>query len=74
MHLYLTLSLFFFFFIKPAIKQAQAVFLSHQETTAREKELIKGVPDMEAINTMMSKVKVSAPNLLATKSKKGGRR
>ncbi|ORZ14664.1 fibronectin-binding protein A N-terminus-domain-containing protein [Absidia repens] len=57
-----------------AIKQAQSVFLNHQETTAREKELIKGVPDMEAINTMMSKVKVSAPNLEASKKKKGGRR
>ncbi|KAI8338866.1 fibronectin-binding protein A N-terminus-domain-containing protein [Chlamydoabsidia padenii] len=57
-----------------AIKQAQSVFLTNQDTTAREKELIKGVPDMEAINTMMSKVKVSAPNLEASKKKKGGRR
>ncbi|KAI8086191.1 fibronectin-binding protein A N-terminus-domain-containing protein [Halteromyces radiatus] len=57
-----------------AIKQAQSVFLNHQDITAREKELIKGVPDMEAINTMMSKVKVSAPNLEASKKKKGGRR
>ncbi|SAM09718.1 hypothetical protein [Absidia glauca] len=57
-----------------AIKQAQSVFLTHQDTTAREKELIKGVPDMEAINTMMSKVKVSAPNLEASKKKKAGRR
>jgi hypothetical protein len=29
---------------------------------------------MEAINTMMSKVKVSAPNLEASKRKKGGKK
>lgn len=54
-----------------ALKQAQSVFLNSSESTAREKELIKSVPDMEAINTMMSKVKVSAPNLEASKRKKG---
>ncbi|KAI8147504.1 fibronectin-binding protein A N-terminus-domain-containing protein [Fennellomyces sp. T-0311] len=54
-----------------AIKQADSVFLNLTEATAREKELIKSVPDMEAINTMMSKVKVSAPNLEASKRKKG---
>ncbi|KAG0171134.1 hypothetical protein DFQ28_003900 [Apophysomyces sp. BC1034] len=54
-----------------AIKQAHSVFLNAQNITAREKELIKCVPDMEAINTMMSKVKVSAPNLEASKRKKG---
>ncbi|OAD78993.1 hypothetical protein PHYBLDRAFT_86209, partial [Phycomyces blakesleeanus NRRL 1555(-)] len=43
-----------------AIKQAQNVFLTSTDSTQREKELIKSVPDMEAINTMMSKVKVSA--------------
>ncbi|KAL0075765.1 fibronectin-binding protein A N-terminus-domain-containing protein [Phycomyces blakesleeanus] len=54
-----------------AIKQAQNVFLTSTDSTQREKELIKSVPDMEAINTMMSKVKVSAPNLEASKRKKG---
>ncbi|KAI8394072.1 fibronectin-binding protein A N-terminus-domain-containing protein [Radiomyces spectabilis] len=54
-----------------AIKQAQSVFMNAQEATNREKELMKGVPDMEAINTMMSKVKVSAPNLEMNKRKKG---
>lgn len=57
-----------------AIKQAQSVFYNLSEATAREKELIKGVPEMEGINTMMSKVKVSAPNLEASKRKKGGNR
>ncbi|KAI8988444.1 fibronectin-binding protein A N-terminus-domain-containing protein [Mycotypha africana] len=57
-----------------AVKQAQSVFLNLNEATAREKELIKGVPDMESINTMMSKVKVSAPNLEASKRKKAGGR
>lgn len=47
------------------------MFLNSSEATAREKELIKSVPDMEAINAMMSKVKVSAPNLEASKRKKG---
>ncbi|CEI96366.1 hypothetical protein RMCBS344292_10530 [Rhizopus microsporus] len=36
--------------------------------------LIKGVADMENINTMMSKVKVSAPNLETSKRKKGSGR
>ncbi|ORY93012.1 fibronectin-binding protein A N-terminus-domain-containing protein [Syncephalastrum racemosum] len=54
-----------------ALKQAQSVFINAQDATAREKELIKGVPEQEAINTMMSKVKVSAPNLEASKRKKG---
>ncbi|KAL0145622.1 fibronectin-binding protein A N-terminus-domain-containing protein [Mucor lusitanicus] len=57
-----------------AIKQAQSVFFNLNEATAREKELIKSVPEMEGINTMMSKVKVSAPNLEASKRKKGGNR
>ncbi|CAO3636146.1 unnamed protein product [Cunninghamella echinulata] len=57
-----------------AIKQAQMVFFKNSEITTREKELIKGVPDMEAINVMMSKVKVSAPNLEASKKKKGGKK
>ncbi|KAI8066316.1 fibronectin-binding protein A N-terminus-domain-containing protein [Gongronella butleri] len=57
-----------------AVKQADMVFLNNVDGSAREKELIKGVPDMEAINAMMSKVKVSAPNLEASKKKKGGRR
>ncbi|KAI9314042.1 hypothetical protein BX666DRAFT_2020220 [Dichotomocladium elegans] len=53
-----------------AYKQAQSVFLNLAEATAREKELMKSVPEMEAINTMMGKVKVSAPNLEASKRKK----
>ncbi|KAI9492473.1 fibronectin-binding protein A N-terminus-domain-containing protein [Zychaea mexicana] len=53
------------------LKQAHSVFLNLTDSTAREKELIKSVPDMEAINAMMSKVKVSAPNLEASKRKKG---
>ncbi|KAI9333487.1 fibronectin-binding protein A N-terminus-domain-containing protein, partial [Pilaira anomala] len=57
-----------------AVKQAQSVFFHLADATAREKELIKGVPDMESINTMMGKVKVSAPNLEASKRKKGGNR
>ncbi|KAI9483824.1 MAG: fibronectin-binding protein A N-terminus-domain-containing protein [Benjaminiella poitrasii] len=57
-----------------AIKQAQSVFFNLNDATAREKELIKSVPEMEGINTMMSKVKVSAPNLEASKRKKGGNR
>ncbi len=57
-----------------AIKQAQSVFFNLSEATAREKELIKSVPEMEGINTMMSKVRVSAPNLEASKRKKGGNR
>lgn len=57
-----------------AIKQAQSVFFNLSDATAREKELIKSVPEMEGINTMMSKVKVSAPNLEASKRKKGGNR
>ncbi|KAL9557312.1 hypothetical protein MBANPS3_001466 [Mucor bainieri] len=57
-----------------AIKQAQSVFFNLSEATAREKELIKSVPEMEGINTMMGKVKVSAPNLEASKRKKGGNR
>ncbi|CAO0793809.1 unnamed protein product [Mucor circinelloides] len=57
-----------------AIKQAQSVFFNLNEATAREKELIKSVPEMEGINTMMGKVKVSAPNLEASKRKKGGNR
>ncbi|KAI8884094.1 hypothetical protein K501DRAFT_294252 [Backusella circina FSU 941] len=57
-----------------AIKQAQSVFFHISDATAREKELIKGVPEMEAINTMMGKVKVSAPNLEASKRKKGGKK
>lgn len=56
-----------------ALKQAQSVFLNAQDATSREKELIKSVPEMEAINTIMSKVKVSAPNLEASKRKKGKR-
>ncbi|KAI9260165.1 fibronectin-binding protein A N-terminus-domain-containing protein [Sporodiniella umbellata] len=52
-----------------AVKQAASVFLNLSEATAREKELMKSVPDMEAINAMMSKVKVSAPNLEANKRK-----
>ncbi|KAI9257286.1 hypothetical protein BDA99DRAFT_441428 [Phascolomyces articulosus] len=54
-----------------AIKQAHSVFVNLNDATAREKELIKSVPDTEAINAMMSKVKVSAPNLEASKRKKG---
>lgn len=57
-----------------AIKQAQSVFFNLTDATAREKELIKSVPEMEGINTMMGKVKVSAPNLEASKRKKGGNR
>lgn len=57
-----------------AIKQAQSVFFHLSDASAREKELIKGVPEMEAINTMMGKVKVSAPNLEASKRKKGGKK
>ncbi|KAI7904244.1 uncharacterized protein BX663DRAFT_431769 [Cokeromyces recurvatus] len=57
-----------------AIKQAQSVFFNLSDATAREKELIKSVPEMEGINTMMSKVKISAPNLEASKRKKGGNR
>ncbi|KAI8380498.1 fibronectin-binding protein A N-terminus-domain-containing protein [Choanephora cucurbitarum] len=57
-----------------AIKQAQSVFFNMSEASAREKELIKSVPEMEGINAMMSKVKVSAPNLEASKRKKGGNR
>lgn len=57
-----------------AVKQAQSVFFHLSDATPREKELIKSVPDMEAINTMMGKVKVSAPNLEASKRKKGGNR
>ncbi|KAI9267123.1 fibronectin-binding protein A N-terminus-domain-containing protein [Helicostylum pulchrum] len=57
-----------------AVKQAQSVFVHLSDATAREKELIKCVPDMESINTMMGKVKVSAPNLEASKRKKGGNR
>ncbi|KAI7865815.1 fibronectin-binding protein A N-terminus-domain-containing protein [Spinellus fusiger] len=53
-----------------AIKQALSVFLNAVDSSSREKDLIKSVPDMEAINTMMSKVKVSAPNLEASKRKK----
>ncbi|KAI7860665.1 hypothetical protein BDC45DRAFT_429820 [Circinella umbellata] len=54
-----------------AIKQAHSVFVNLNDATSREKELIKSVPDTEAINAMMSKVKVSAPNLEASKRKKG---
>ncbi|ORE08811.1 hypothetical protein BCV72DRAFT_224377 [Rhizopus microsporus var. microsporus] len=57
-----------------AVKQAQSVFLTLSDASAREKELIKGVADMENINTMMSKVKVSAPNLETSKRKKGSGR
>ncbi|CEI88036.1 hypothetical protein RMCBS344292_02437 [Rhizopus microsporus] len=57
-----------------AVKQAQSVFLALSDASAREKELIKGVADMENINTMMSKVKVSAPNLETSKRKKGSGR
>ncbi|KAG0799249.1 hypothetical protein G6F22_003417 [Rhizopus arrhizus] len=57
-----------------AVKQAESVFFHLPDATPREKELIKGVPDMESINTMMSKVKVSAPNLEASKRKKGSGR
>lgn len=57
-----------------AVKQAQSVFFNLNDATAREKELIKSVPEMEGINTMMGKVKVSAPNLEASKRKKGGNR
>ncbi|KAI8050062.1 fibronectin-binding protein A N-terminus-domain-containing protein [Thamnidium elegans] len=57
-----------------AVKQAQSVFFHLSDATAREKELIKCIPDMESINTMMGKVKVSAPNLEASKRKKGGNR
>ncbi|KAI8382378.1 fibronectin-binding protein A N-terminus-domain-containing protein [Blakeslea trispora] len=57
-----------------AIKQAQSVFFNMSDASAREKELIKSVPEMEGINAMMSKVKVSAPNLEASKRKKGGNR
>ncbi|CAO3640297.1 unnamed protein product [Cunninghamella blakesleeana] len=57
-----------------AVRQAQMVFFKNSEITLREKELIKGVPEMEAINVMMSKVRVSAPNLESSKKKKGGRK
>jgi len=46
-----------------AVKQVEALFLSLPDGTEREKELIKSVPDMESIGTMMSKVKVLSPNI-----------
>ncbi|KAI8580214.1 hypothetical protein K450DRAFT_238706 [Umbelopsis ramanniana AG] len=55
-----------------AVKQVEALFLGHHEATEREKELIKSVPDMESIGTMMSKVKVLSPNMEA--DKKGGKK
>ncbi|CAO3664318.1 unnamed protein product [Umbelopsis ramanniana] len=55
-----------------AVKQVEALFLNHHEATEREKELIKSVPDMESIGTMMSKVKVLSPNMEA--DKKGGKK
>ncbi|KAG2182712.1 hypothetical protein INT44_005692 [Umbelopsis vinacea] len=55
-----------------AVKQVEALFLGHHEATDREKELIKSVPDMESIGTMMSKVKVLSPNMEA--DKKGGKK
>lgn len=45
------------------MKQVEALFLSLPDGTEREKELIKSVPDMESIGTMMSKVKVLSPNV-----------
>ncbi|KAG2177194.1 hypothetical protein INT43_007851 [Umbelopsis isabellina] len=55
-----------------AVKQCQTLFLNHTEGTPREKELIKSVPDMESIGTMISKVKVMSPNIEA--EKKGGKK
>lgn len=49
------------------MKQVESLFLNHPDGTAREKELIKSVPDMESIGTMMSKVKVLSPNIEADK-------
>ncbi|KAH8552205.1 hypothetical protein BGW37DRAFT_424420 [Umbelopsis sp. PMI_123] len=55
-----------------AVKQVEALFLNHSEATEREKELIKSVPDMESIGTMMGKVKVVSANTEA--DKKGGKK
>jgi hypothetical protein len=55
-----------------AVKQCETLFLNHTEGTLREKELIKSVPDMESIGTMISKVKVLSPNIEA--DKKGGKK
>ncbi|ORX93174.1 DUF814-domain-containing protein [Basidiobolus meristosporus CBS 931.73] len=52
-----------------ACKAAINFFLHSNETTPREKELIKSIPEMEMISQMLGKVKVSAANIEAAKSK-----
>ncbi|KAG5457520.1 MAG: hypothetical protein BJ554DRAFT_2438 [Olpidium bornovanus] len=52
-----------------AVKEAVKYFLASPDLTAREKELIKSIPDTEMISQMIAKVKVSAPNLEAVKKK-----
>ncbi|RUP14189.1 hypothetical protein BC936DRAFT_139692 [Jimgerdemannia flammicorona] len=51
-----------------AVKQATSFFvLNNPDMTQREKELIKSVAELDAIAVMLGKVKVSAPNLEASK-------
>jgi hypothetical protein len=50
-----------------ASKQCMDVFLHHNELLPSEKEAFKIVPEMEALNTILAKVKLNAPNLEAMK-------
>ncbi|GBB97847.1 hypothetical protein RclHR1_03090005 [Rhizophagus clarus] len=59
-----------------ACKTAISFFLSDPQLTPREKELIKSIPDTEMALVMLSKCKISAPNIeqykkVAKKAAKG---
>ncbi|XP_043930219.1 nuclear export mediator factor NEMF [Protopterus annectens] len=52
-----------------AAKTALNCFMHFKETSSREKDLFRSVKDTDLSRNMPGKVKVSAPNLLATKKK-----
>eukprot|EP01126_Amoeba_proteus_P027702 TRINITY_DN2745_c0_g2_i18.p2 TRINITY_DN2745_c0_g2~~TRINITY_DN2745_c0_g2_i18.p2 ORF type:complete len:330 (+),score=109.45 TRINITY_DN2745_c0_g2_i18:224-1213(+) len=55
-----------------AVKLAMHMFLTQPETTPREKELLKSIPDTELLNAMISNVKVSAPKAVVSTQSTGG--
>lgn len=65
-----------------AAKQSLELLSRGQDTGQRERELLRGVPDMEMINSMVGTVKISMPGLAKlkqnekkskkAKAKKGG--
>jgi hypothetical protein len=59
----------------PLRPQAVELLLRGADVTARERELIRAVPEMDVINAMLGGVKISVPGLArAAQAAKKGRR